>query len=67
MKKANKCGLGQTAANPVLTSLESFPELYQALLPEPSDILPRFDLAAAVQESCACVGRTPNLKQEHAL
>lgn len=67
MKKANKCGLGQTAANPVLTSLASFPELYQSLLPEPSDILPRFDLAAAVQESCACVGRTPNLKQEHAL
>ncbi len=67
MKKANKCGLGQTAANPVLTSLESFPEMYQALLPKPSNILPRFDLAAAVQESCACVGRTPNLKQEHAL
>ncbi|WP_417909488.1 NADH-ubiquinone oxidoreductase-F iron-sulfur binding region domain-containing protein [Candidatus Electronema sp. PJ] len=67
MKKANKCGLGQTAPNPVLTSMANFPEIYNALLPEESDILPRFDLATAVQASCAYVGRTPNLSPEHVL
>ena len=30
MKKASLCGLGQTAANPVITTLRYFPEEYQA-------------------------------------
>ncbi|MCI5223349.1 MAG: hypothetical protein D3924_11915, partial [Candidatus Electrothrix sp. AR4] len=63
MQKSNKCGLGQTAANPILTSMTNFPQLYAALLPEQSDIRP-FDLDAAVKASCASVGRTPDLHKE---
>jgi NADH:ubiquinone oxidoreductase subunit E len=45
--------ISKTASNPVLT-LERFPCLHHVLLSEQSGILPRFDLAAAVQESCVC-------------
>jgi [NiFe] hydrogenase diaphorase moiety large subunit len=64
MQKANKCGLGQTAANPILTSMANFPQLYDALIPEQSDIRP-FDLSAAVKASCACVGRTVGRTDPH--
>ena len=38
MTVASRCGLGQTAANPALTSMASFPEAYQAkVIPDPAD------------------------------
>ena len=49
VKTASRCGLGQTSANPVLTSLVNFRGAYEALLKEPVDgNQPTFDLAAAV-------------------
>ncbi|NJD20166.1 MAG: NADH:ubiquinone oxidoreductase [Gemmatimonadetes bacterium] len=49
MKRSSRCGLGQTACNPVLTSLEGFPELYNQAVSESTDGLRRsFDLASAV-------------------
>ena len=49
VKTASRCGLGQTSANPVLTSLANFRGAYEALLKEPADgNQPTFDLAAAV-------------------
>lgn len=51
MKKSSRCGLGQTACNPVLTSLESFRPLYEkAVAEEPHGFRRSFDLAAAVAE-----------------
>ena len=35
IKNHSHCGLGQTAANPVLTTLERYPELYQSHLKNP--------------------------------
>jgi [NiFe] hydrogenase diaphorase moiety large subunit len=58
VKTMSRCGLGQTAANPILTSMNSFPNLYQALLKE-GDFSPSFDLGEAVKEACAITGQKP--------
>ena len=63
MQKTNKCGLGQTAPNPILHTLDNFPHLYAALIPEQSDIR-SFDLDAAVRASSAAVNRTPTHEEE---
>jgi [NiFe] hydrogenase diaphorase moiety large subunit len=64
VKTMSRCGLGQTAANPILTSMRSFPELYHSLLSSEA-FIPRFDLAKALEEGCAITGRTPELEGEH--
>jgi [NiFe] hydrogenase diaphorase moiety large subunit len=56
----NRCGLGNTAANPVVTTIKNFRELYDAKLQD-VDFVSEFDMAAAVKESCAAAGRIPNL------
>ena len=61
MKIANRCGLGQTAANPILTTLKNFREKYEELLIKDKEFETGFNLEAAVAESCEVVGRTPNL------
>lgn len=48
VKTHSHCGLGQTAANPVLTTLERYPELYQSRLKLIS-YEPGFDLDAALE------------------
>ena len=47
IKKQSHCGLGQTAANPVLTTLSRYPELYNQLLKKIS-YEPGFDLDGAL-------------------
>jgi [NiFe] hydrogenase diaphorase moiety large subunit len=47
VKKHSHCGLGQTAANPILTTLERYPELYQSRLKAIS-YEPGFDLDGAL-------------------
>ena len=64
MRKANRCGLGQTAANPILTTIENFRPLYEMLAGEESDYKSSFDMASAVADSCAHVGRTPKFHEE---
>ena len=61
MRTLNRCGLGQTAANPILTTIENFKEKYEALIKEEDEKYYAFDMAASVQESCLAVGRKPNL------
>ena len=61
MRTLNRCGLGQTAANPILTTIENFKEKYEALIKEEDEKYYAFDLAASIQESCLAVGRKPNL------
>jgi [NiFe] hydrogenase diaphorase moiety large subunit len=48
VKNYSHCGLGQTAANPVLTTLERYPDLYQSRLKEIS-YEPGFDLDGALE------------------
>jgi [NiFe] hydrogenase diaphorase moiety large subunit len=58
--QASRCGLGQTAANPIVSSLKNFRHLYENLLQKDKDFDEGFDLAASVQDSCSFVGRIPN-------
>ena len=63
MKIANRCGLGQTAANPILSTVENFRQLYEDLVASQEEFVSTFDLEAAVADSCDYVGRIP--KFEH--
>jgi [NiFe] hydrogenase diaphorase moiety large subunit len=63
VKTMSRCGLGQTSANPVLTTLKNFRATYNALVRKPENgRQPTFDLSAAVGEAERIVGR----KSEHA-
>lgn len=50
IKRRSHCGLGQTAANPILDVLHRFPEILEQRLTR-SDFEPYFDLDAALEEA----------------
>lgn len=56
---ASRCGLGQTAANPIVSSLKNFRHLYEDLLQKDVEFDQGFDLETSVQGSCKYVGRIP--------
>lgn len=56
--KASRCGLGQTAGNPILMSIKNFRHLYNQLLNQ-DELYNGFNLEEAIQESCQVVGREP--------
>jgi [NiFe] hydrogenase diaphorase moiety large subunit len=58
VKLMSRCGLGQTGANPILTSLKNFPHLYEQRL-RSGDFSPEIDLPRAVQPACDLTGRIP--------
>ena len=60
-RAVNRCGLGQTAANPVITTIENFRSLYENLVETEETYVSTFDMEQAVAESCQVVGRVPNL------
>jgi len=56
--KRNRCGLGQTAPNQVVTTIKNFRPLYEArLAPCDPRFEPSFDLAAAVRDYDAAVAK----------
>ncbi len=58
MMKANRCGLGQTAANPILTTIKNFREKYESLITEEeTGYVSTFDLNKAVQDYCEAANR----------
>ncbi len=57
MKKASYCGLGATAPNHVLNTLDKFPEVYRKRL-RSADYTPSFDLDAALSDARALTGRS---------
>jgi [NiFe] hydrogenase diaphorase moiety large subunit len=57
--KFSRCGLGQTAANPITTSLKNFRYLYEEKVQKDKDFYTGFSLASAVKESCEAAGRNP--------
>lgn len=59
MKIANRCGLGQSAANPVLSTIENFRNEYESRIDKGKDFNTEFNLEAAIQESSRVVGRFP--------
>lgn len=60
-RAANRCGLGQTAANPIITTIENFRGLYEDLVKTNDDYVSTFNMERAVAESCKAVGRVSNL------
>jgi [NiFe] hydrogenase diaphorase moiety large subunit len=56
VRSASHCGLGQTAANPILSTLERYPEIYQARL-KTTDFEPGFDLDGALAIARSLSGR----------
>lgn len=56
IKTGSHCGLGQTAGNPVLTTLERYPELYEARL-KTSSFEPGFDLDGSLAIARRLSGR----------
>ena len=57
-----RCGLGQTSANPVLSTLANFRHVYEGLLKE-DEYLTGFNLTEAVAEACEQTGRTPHFEE----
>jgi [NiFe] hydrogenase diaphorase moiety large subunit len=56
--RMSRCGLGQTAPNPILTTLKNFPESYEARL-RPELFTPAIDLHAALRDAVGIQGREP--------
>jgi [NiFe] hydrogenase diaphorase moiety large subunit len=58
IKATSRCGLGQTSAHPVLTTLESFRGAYERLVqPAEEDLRPHFDIHRALEDSSRIAGR----------
>ena len=57
MRVGSHCGLGQTAPNPVLDSLDQFPEAYERRL-RSTAFEPAFDMNAALEQARWLTGRT---------
>jgi len=56
MRSASHCGLGTTAPNPMLDTLNKFPQIYEKRLKH-SGYEPAFDLDAALQDARDITGR----------
>lgn len=55
--KASRCGLGQTAANPIVSSIKNFRHLYEQRVRMDTDFDSGFNLAEAVKEYIDASGR----------
>jgi [NiFe] hydrogenase diaphorase moiety large subunit len=58
VERMSRCGLGQTAPNPILTTMRAFPELYEARLAD-AEFMPRVTLDEALREAVEVQGRQP--------
>ncbi|MDR3469375.1 MAG: NAD(P)H-dependent oxidoreductase subunit E [Xanthobacteraceae bacterium] len=56
--RMSRCGLGQTAANPILTTMRNFPQLYEARL-RPERFVSRVTMEEALAEAVDVQGRRP--------
>jgi [NiFe] hydrogenase diaphorase moiety large subunit len=58
VERMSRCGLGQTAPNPILSTMRNFPELYEARL-APTPFSPLVTLHDALREAVDIQGREP--------
>jgi len=59
--KFSRCGLGHTAANPIITSVQNFRHLYEKLVQRDREFDSGFNLAESVKESSEAANRTANI------
>lgn len=64
IKTMSRCGLGQTSANPILTTLNGFPDLYEARI-RPEEYVSAFDFKKALEVGCEAAGRNLELEGIH--
>ena len=64
MSKTSRCGLGQTSGNPVLTTIENFPDLYESRVKD-LEYSSDFDMDKAIEEACEVVGRPARVPEHH--
>ncbi len=62
MQNTSRCGLGQSSANPVSTSINNFRELYESKVKD-VDYQSEFDMEKAIAEACEAVGRPPRVHE----
>jgi [NiFe] hydrogenase diaphorase moiety large subunit len=58
VSRMSRCGLGQTAPNPILSTMRNFPEAYEARL-QPEPFLPAVTLREALAVAVDVQGREP--------
>ena len=58
VSRMSRCGLGQTAPNPILTTMRNFPELYEARM-QPGSFVARVPLPEALADAVHVQGRQP--------
>jgi [NiFe] hydrogenase diaphorase moiety large subunit len=63
VKMTSRCGLGQTAGNPILTTMQNTPQIYQDRIRE-EDYIPLLEFDKAVAAAEAVTGRPSALKGE---
>lgn len=63
IKTMSRCGLGQTAANPILTTLQNFRGLYEDLC-KTDEYIPPFDYEKAIAAGIEIAGRDPVEEEE---
>jgi [NiFe] hydrogenase diaphorase moiety large subunit len=56
--RMSRCGLGQMAPNPILTTMRDFPERYEARM-RPELFVPAISLGDALREAVRIQGREP--------
>ena len=56
--RTSRCGLGQSAPNPILSTLRNFPHLWEGKLKR-VDFIPSFDLEKSLRTATAVQGRLP--------
>lgn len=61
--RTSRCGLGQTAPNPILSTLRNFPHLWEARIKK-SDFIPVFDLEQSLRTAVAVQGRLPVAEED---
>ena len=61
IRRTSRCGLGQTAPNPILSSLEGLASEYESRTGDAAaELTRRFDLDAALAPAQAVPGRAPS-------
>ena len=63
IKTMSRCGLGQTAANPVLTTLKNLPEIYRSKTKK-EEFIPQFQIEKALADGIEAAGREPVWEEE---
>jgi [NiFe] hydrogenase diaphorase moiety large subunit len=63
IRAMSRCGLGQTSPNPILSTLQNFRELYEAVIDREKDFVSTFDLGEATLGAARLTQRQPVLEE----